>query len=254
MLGGGARNAGVRLLAACALLGGCAGAQREQAAVASRDGNGAQMLFAATTTIQDRWEELPIKGITEYRLAVADARLGIRARGTGGASGLVRYVDIDSNRCPGIEWSWRVDRLQPSADLRTRAHEDVAASIFLFFGDPGLFSMPERVPTLRYVWTNDLIPVGAVVDNPYLPSVVRSIVVRSGTTATGQWVFEKRNLRADFVAAFGTEPPAPVAALALFTDNDQTKEPVEAHYAWGRSLCASRNTELGMGRTDNDEE
>lgn len=216
-------------------------------------GDGGQMLFDAATTIQDRWEELPIKGITEYRLAVADGRLGIRARGTGGASGLVRYIDIDSRRCPGIEWSWRVDRLQPSADLRTRASEDVAASIFLFFGDPGLFSMPDRVPTLRYVWTNDLIPVGAVVDNPYLPGVVRSIVVRSGAAETGRWVSEKRNLHADFRAASGTEPPTPVAALALFTDNDQTKEPVEAHYAWGRSVCASGNTKVSMGRTHDDE-
>jgi hypothetical protein len=34
----------------------------------------------------------------------------------------------------------------------------------------------------------------------------------------------------DFRRSFGREPPEPVEVVALFTDNDQTREPVEAYY------------------------
>ncbi len=222
----------------CALLvlGACASERAVQPSATVSDSAGLRV-FDAAMAIQDEWLHMPIKGRTEYRLAHLDGRLGIRARGMGGASGLTRRVEIDSERCPWIEWTWRVERLQASADLNSREHEDVAASLFSLFGDLGLISMPDPVPTLRYVWTNEAVPAGSIVDNPYLPGVVRSIVVRSGQADTGRWVTERRNLHEDFVAAFGSEPPEPVHVVALFTDNDQTEEPVEAYYGQARSLC-----------------
>ena len=190
----------VVLLSACAEIG----SKPRITSPASNENE--QMLFDVATTIQDQWEQLPVSGQTEYQLALIGDRIGIRARGKGGASGLARVVDLDAERCPTIEWSWRVDRLQASADLRSKAHEDVAASIFVMFGDPGLFSMPKSVPTIRYVWTNEKIPVGAIIDNPYLPGVVRSIVVQSGNAAVGSWVTEQRDLYRDFVDAFNATP------------------------------------------------
>ena len=35
---------------------------------------------------------------------------------------------------------------------------------------------------------------------------------------------------ADFRRAFGRDPESPVRAVAIFTDNDQTAEPVTAYY------------------------
>jgi len=96
------------------------------------------------------------------------------------------------------------------------------------------------VPTLRYVWTNGAVPAGAVIDNPYLPGTVRSIVVKSGTERIGTWVIERRNMVDDYVRAFGSQPANGIHAIALFTDNDQTKEPVEAYYGWGRVVCTSK--------------
>jgi hypothetical protein len=40
---------------------------------------------------------------------------------------------------------------------------------------------------------------------------------------------ERRNVFEDFRRAFGQEPPDPLEIVALFTDNDQTGEPVEAY-------------------------
>jgi Protein of unknown function (DUF3047) len=198
---------------------------------------GERVLFAAETAIQDEWQPVALRGETEYRLAVLDGRLAIRAVGRRSASGLLRSVQVDPSRCPVIEWTWRVERLQPDADLRVKEGDDVAASLFLFFGDPGLLISPNRVPTLRYVWTSARIPAGAVVDSPYAPGTVRSVVVESGEGRLGRWVTERRRIADDFEQAFGRRPTAAVQALALFTDNDQTGQPVEAYYAGARVLC-----------------
>ncbi len=202
-------------------------------------------LFDPATVIQDQWQHMPLRWETEYRLAYLDGRLALRAVGRESASGVIRRVHVDPNRCPILEWTWRVEKLQSSADLRFKESDDVAASLFLLFGDPGFFSDPDPVPTLRYVWTTDRAVENEVIDNPYMPGVVRNIVVRIGAEHIGQWVTERRNIVADFERAFGERPKYAIEAFALFTDNDQTKEAVEAYYAYARLLCTTSTPQSG---------
>ena len=150
------------------------------------------------------------------------------------ASGLYRDTPYRVEDRPWLEWTWRVDRLQETADIRVKSREDFAAAIFLIFGRPSMIN--REVPTLAYVWTSGRVPVGAVVASPHHPGSVRSIVVRSGAADLGQWMSERRNVFEDFRKAFGQEPPDPVEIVALFTDNDQTGEPVEAYYGAIRAL------------------
>ena len=203
-------------------------------------GDGTRYLFSASTVIEDEWQQLTFLGTTKYRVELYRDRLAISARGRRSSSGLLRHVEFDPDRCPQIEWSWSVAVLQRGADIRIREREDVAASIFLLFGDPGFVFDPAPVPTLRYVWTNERIAVESVIDSPYMPGTVRSLVVQSGTRHAGQWTTQKRDLRRDFHTAFGYPPPGPVRAVAIFTDNDQTGEEVEAYYEWARVLCQPR--------------
>ncbi len=196
-------------------------------------------LFDAVTVLDDDWQQVVLAGKTEYQLAISDNRVAIRAVGKRSASGLIRRVAIDPHRCPIVTWSWSVTKLQNTADLSVKALEDVAASIFLLFGDPGMLFDPKPVPTLRYVWTNQRAEIGAIIDSPYLPGTVRSLVLRRGIGARGQWVSERRNIVADFTRAFGYAPTEPIQAVILFTDNDQTKEPVEAFYGRGRAVCGA---------------
>ena len=194
------------------------------------------LLFSAERAIQDEWQQLPIRGETEYRVTATTGRVAIRAIGQRSASGLMRRVQVNPLNCPQIEWSWRVDQLQETADIGVKEKEDVAASIFLLFGDPGLLLTPKQVPTLRYVWTNKRVDVESIVDSPYLPGIVKSVVVRSGSQQP-EWFVETRNILKDFERAFGHAPKEAIEAIALFTDNDQTKEPVIAHYEWARVEC-----------------
>ncbi len=208
-----------------------------QDAVEEAGGGGTRYLFSTSTVIEDGWQQLHFLGTTEYRVELYRDRLAISARGRRSSSGLIRHVEFDTDQCPEMEWSWSVTVLQPSADIRIKEREDVGASIFLMFGDPGFVFDPAPVPTLRYVWTNERTAVETVIDSPYMPGTVRSLVVQSGTHRSGQWITQKREVGRDFRTAFGHPPPGPVRAIAIFTDNDQTGEDVEAYYEWARVLC-----------------
>ena len=223
------------IVASIVALGACVAPTQE--AVKEARGGGTRYLFSASTVIEDEWQQLRFLGTTQYRVELYRDRLAISARGRRSSSGLMRHVEFDTDHCPEMEWSWSVAVLQPSADIRIREREDVGASIFLLFGDPGFVFDPSPVPTLRYVWTNERIAVESVIDSPYMPGTVRSLVVQSGTHRGGQWTTQKRDVGRDFRTAFGYAPPGPVRAVAIFTDNDQTGEDVEAYYEWARVLC-----------------
>ena len=200
-------------------------------------------LFQAATSIQDDWFHMRMHGQTDYRLTIFDEAVAIRARGQTSASGLIRPVDIDPQACPEIEWAWAATEVQQNVNLHDKEGEDVAASLFLLFGDPGLYSNPDPVPTLRYVWTTDHAQQDEVIDNPYLSGVVKSIVVRVSPQSAGQgaasskWVVERRNIYNDYLRAFGEPPAEGLRAIAIFSDNDQTSEPVEAYYGWAQVHC-----------------
>lgn len=186
------------------------------------------LLADPTAPLEQTWTHQRFTGETDYRRTKLDGVAVIRAVGRRSASGLYRDVDYRLADHSWLEWTWRVDKLQRTADIRVEHSEDFAAAIFLIFGHPSMLNTD--VPTLAYVWTSDLLPEGSVVDSPHHPGLLRDVIVRSGAGRLGQWVSERRNVVKDFRRAFGREPPNTVGVLALFTDNDQTGEPVETYY------------------------
>ena len=222
----------VLLLPACAVL--------EKPFIPSGETGASQLLFDPENPVQD-WlhQRFPRQERdTEYRVVSHEGKISIRAVGTHSASALYRRIDVDPKECPFLEWEWRVEILQEGANLHKKETDDVAASVSLIFGDPGFLSSLIFKPTIRYVWTNNGAKVNEVIKNPYL-GIVRNIVVRSGTAKTGVWMKERRNLIDDFRRAFGEHPTEGVERLVLFTDNDNTKEPVEAYYGKIFSMCSS---------------
>ena len=218
-------------------LGGCARDTTRDTAAPAQETAGVIRLLDVAMMVDHQWRHFAIRGKTDYRITQVDGRLAVAARGRYTASGLMRRVDIDPLACRALRWRWRVDAAQRTADLGAKAKEDVAASLFVLFGDPGFAADPDPVPTLRYVWTGGPARPGAIVDSPYLPGVVRSIVVRTRKDTLGAWTVERRDLYRDFQAAFGRAPTSRIRAIALFTDNDQTREPAMAYYASAEVAC-----------------
>ncbi len=192
------------------------------------------LLADPAAPLAEAWTHQRFGNATEYQGIVLDGVAAIRAVGRNSASGLYRDFRYGIAEHPWIEWTWRVDRLQRSADIRVKAGEDYAAALFLIFGRPSMLN--RDVPTLVYVWTSARNPEGSILDSPYHPGTTRNIVVRSGEKQLGQWLRERRNVVDDFRRAFGREPPETVEVIALFTDNDQTGEPVDTYYGAVRAL------------------
>lgn len=162
-------------------------------------------------------------GRNEMAVVHADGDGVLRSTPNNSASGFYLKTVMDGRQLTDVRWTWRVDVLQPSADLRVLAREDSAAAIFFIFGEPSLFT--HDVPTLAYVWTGTPVAVGTVFPSARFANL-RYIKIE-GTEAVGHWRDERRSITDDFRAAFHREPDT-LRYIAVFNDNDQTHEPCSA--------------------------
>lgn len=132
----------------------------------------------------------------------------------------VRSARSDLTR---VSWTWRVDKIHMTADIRVREREDFAAKIAFVFGEPTWWN--RDVPTLAYVWTSTPVKNGTLIRSTRFDNL-RYIQLR-GSADTSRWHQETRNVAADFRAVFGMDAP-PLRYIAIFNDNDQTREPASA--------------------------
>lgn len=142
-----------------------------------------------------------------------------------------------------LSWRWKVDHSVVAADLSRKSGDDFAARVYVFFDVPRAslswlqrmkLSLASRalghpMPTaaLCYVWDNRH-PVGTIAPNAYFGQV-RTIVLQSGDAHAGTWQSQRRDLAADFRAAFGRAAPR-VSGIALASDTDNTHGHVKAWF------------------------
>lgn len=178
---------------------------------------------------------------TTYDLVRIDTTVVLRAQSNNGASGLITHQRVDLDTHPIIEWRWRVESIVDGGDVTTERGDDAPARLYVTFDydDLGLLdrlkltvlrglgytNLPTRA--LNYVWANQT-PTDEVHPSPYTDQIMM-MPVRSGAAHVGQWVHERRDVRADYRKAFGEEPP-PVSGVALMTDTDHTADSTQALY------------------------
>ena len=196
------------------------------------------------------WRELGVPRAARAEIALVDDAgatvLRVRSRASAGAAALKVRVPLQAQ--PVLAWRWKVERVVKAADLHRREGDDFAARVYVFFDIPeGELPLGARIksslarllhgeelPTaaLCYVWDNRHAP-GTTAWNPYTDRV-RTVVVESGEGRAGEWVEARRDLEADFRAAFGAQWRGPVPALtgiAAGNDTDQTGEAATAWFA-----------------------
>jgi hypothetical protein len=195
------------------------------------------------------WREalLPDKKPPEFALVADEGTTVLRVR-SGAAAGTVAHsFRLDSASHPLLAWRWKVDRVVERGDMAVKSGDDFAARVYVFFDLP-----EEEIPWngrvrlklarllhggdlpsagICYVWDNRH-PVGASTWNPYWYRI-RTVVLESGNARAGRWAEERRDLAADFAAAFGSRGGKPVPAvtgIAVGNDTDQTLESVTAWF------------------------
>lgn len=171
------------------------------------------------------WEEKVFNGRTRYERVRRDGRQVVRATSRGSASGMVRRLRIDLEKTPILDWTWRVEATLGGIDERTREGDDYAARVYVIRSHP-LFLWKTRA--VNYVWASAR-DEGETWPNAYTDSA-RHVALRTGDALAGQWVRERRDVRADFRALFGEEVRH-VDAVAIMTDTDDTGAAATAWYA-----------------------
>lgn len=170
------------------------------------------------------WEEKVFSGMTSYETVRQDGRNVVRATSRGTASGLYFRRRIDLDKTPILRWTWRVEGTLGDIDERTRAGDDYSARVYVIRSNPVLLW---RTRAVNYVWASTR-PPGDTWPNAYTDAS-RHVAVRSGDEHAGQWVSERRDVRADFRALFG-KSVRHVDAIAIMTDTDNTGGSAVAYY------------------------
>jgi hypothetical protein len=149
-----------------------------------------------------------------------------------------------------LSWQWRTDALVPDADNRDKRREDAPVRVIVAYdGDRTKLSdaekrdfkwakrMSGREPpyaTLMYIWSEQ-VPVETIIPSAH-SSQIKMLVVSSGTSGLGQWQTLRRDFRADYKRAFGSDPGAALG-IAVMTDTDNTSSKASASYADIRLEC-----------------
>jgi len=170
------------------------------------------------------WQTKVFVGETRYALEKSHGRLGLRADSNAAASGRYREININLEKTPMLNWTWKVDNVLTGIDERTRAGDDYAARVYVVFSGGLAFW---RARAINYVWSSNQ-PVGSSWPSAYTDNV-RMIAVQSGLKQTGQWVNEQRNIRADYQHVFG-EKTRKIDAIAIMTDTDNSGKSATAWY------------------------
>lgn len=187
-----------------------------------------------------KFATLPNKTPTRYSVVDLDAKRVLKVESDGSYGNLIHATRFQPNERSALVWRWRVDQLVDAADIKTRAGDDAAAKMCVFFDfDADKLPLGERarlavartsagqeVPTetLCYVWDNQL-PPGTGLTNAFTKRI-RFIVIESGKAKLGQWVAERRNLAADYQKMFGDESEGKlpeIVGIGISADADNTR-------------------------------
>jgi Protein of unknown function (DUF3047) len=184
--------------------------------------------------------------LTRFAIVDLEGRRAARIEADASYGNLVHPL-VPPRPVARLAWWWRADELIESADLRTKAGDDAALKVCVFFDLP-LSELPffdaqllryarsrskQALPsaTVCYVWDAQL-PVGTAIDNAYTRRV-RYKVLQSGPARLRQWTFEQRDIAADFAELFGDEAARTplVTGVAIGADADNTGGHSLAHVA-----------------------
>ena len=196
--------------------------------------------------IPSQWEPLLFKSISEhtkYSLVTDSGQTVVKAVCNGSSSGLIRYVHIDPEKYPIIEWRWKVSNIFNKGDVTKKAGDDYPARLYIAFEfnpkNAGLmqrakyktlelfFGKTPPVGAINYIWASKA-PDGTVVPSPYTGQSIM-MVVQSGKADINQWITETRDIIADYMTAFGKKPPM-ITAIAIMSDGNDTGESAVAYY------------------------
>lgn len=178
---------------------------------------------------------------TRFALVDDNGATVLRADAERSAGALAHALDLPA--ATTLAWRWKIDHAVAAARPGRRAGDDYAARVYVFFDVPDdalgfatrwKLRLARKVlgvdlpnAALCYVWDNRRAP-GTIAADPFV-ATVREIVLESGDARAGTWREERRDLAADYRAAFGRAAPR-VIGIAVASDTDNTRSRATAWF------------------------
>lgn len=125
-------------------------------------------------------------------------------------------------RTPILRWRWKVITAPAGGDARRLETSDQAAQVYVTWPRPPALL---RSRIIGYAW-DTTAPAGTTFRSQKTGTVTY-IILRSGLAEVGRWLDERRDVRADYRAIFGEEPPDP-GAITLSIDSNDTHSHAES--------------------------
>ncbi len=173
----------------------------------------------------DSWNNKSFSGTTDYRLTLLDKLQVLKAESHSAASGLFKEQKIDLHKTPVLNWRWRIENHLNPLNEQDKQGDDYSARIYVVVSGGWAFW---KTKAINYVWTSHT-PKGHIWPNAFAGNNAMMIALRSTTDKTQTWYQEKRNIRQDLKAQFGTDIRY-IDAIALMTDTDNAKGSAIAYY------------------------
>ena len=170
------------------------------------------------------WETKEFKGKTDYKFVYVEARKALLADSNSSASAMLKKIEVDLEKTPWLNWTWRIEDTLGALNEQTRDGDDYPARVYVVISG-GLFFWKTRA--LNYVWSNNQ-PAGSSWPNAFTSNAVM-LALESGKKDSGKWIYEKRNVRDDLKKFLGEEP-GKIDAVAIMTDTDNSGGRAVAYY------------------------
>ena len=159
---------------------------------------------------------------------------------------IYRSVTGEESNLPFLSWEWRIDEVKHRDEVSAAANPDWPIVIYAAFEvdkqyvgwwrrlvnriTVGVAGLPESGNILTYLYSLDSAeadsPLGQFTPNPYIPKIGMMMPLRAGGAQgwdeLNVWHRERRDVMADFEAAFGY-PAVRVLYIAISADSEDTE-------------------------------
>ena len=172
----------------------------------------------------DKWEQKNFVGESSFSFSQDGGQSLVQITSEKTSSGLFLKKEIDLNKTPIINWSWKTSNVLRSLKEKNKQGDDFSARLYVLTSTGPL---PWQKKTISYVWSN-YQKIGSQWPNPYTSKVVM-LAVDSGAEKVGTWQHHKRNVQSDLELAFG-EKFDHVDVIAIMTDTDNSQQKATGWY------------------------
>ena len=181
-------------------------------------------VFEFTQKELETLDKRKVKGETLWTLGSNENGNYIRAEAIGAGSGLGKEIEIDLNKTPFLNITWKIEKDLKGIDENSKKGHDYAARVFVV-KKTGKTVLSNRA--LNYVFSSN----NEIGDNWRSPYTKQSIDIVLSTTKNNynEWVTVKVNVKKDFKEFHGLDVEN-LNAVAIMSDTDNSKKTAIAYY------------------------